>query len=106
MRIRAKGVHDWVAERKEWLGRCGVILPDCSEYVTSITAGSRGVLHVSLQAHDGEIIAQVDKRSREAGYELRPLAVTPTSDRYGYSFQTSLELTLPAKLKRVKNGER
>ena len=36
---------------------------------------------------------------REAGYGLRPLAITPTSDRYGYSFQTSIELTLPANLK-------
>ena len=69
------------------------------EDLSSIAAGSRGVIHVSLQARSGEILAQVDKRLREAGYGLRPLAITPTSDRYGYSFQTSIELTLPANLK-------
>ena len=100
---RARGVHGWVAEKREWLDHwaaLSLLLPDSSQvYVTSIAAGSRGVLHVSLQARNGEILAQVDKRLREAGYELRPLAVTPSSDRYGYSFQTSLELTLPSKLK-------
>ena len=103
MRIRAKVVRDWVAERREWLDHwacLSAVLPDCTEvYVSSIAAGSRGVLHVSLQARSGEILAQVDKRLREAGYGLRPLAITPTSDRYGYSFQTSIELTLPANLK-------
>lgn len=103
MRIRAKTVHDWIGDRREWLDQwaaLSVLLPDCTEvYVSSITAGARGVLHISLQARSGEILAQVDKRLREAGYELRPPAVTPTSDRYGYSFQTSLELSLPAKLK-------
>jgi len=103
MRVRAKGVHDWVGERKEWLDQwaaLSALLPDPSQvYVTSIAAGSRGVLHVSLQARSGEILAQVDKRLREAGYDLRPPAITPSSDRYGYGFQTSLELTLPAKFK-------
>jgi hypothetical protein len=76
------------------------LLPGCTEvYVTSISAGARGVLHLSIQARSGEILAQVDKRLRQAGYEVRPLAITPCSDRYGYSFQSSLELTLPDKLK-------
>jgi hypothetical protein len=57
------------------------------------------VLHVSIQARSGEILARIDKRLREAGYELKPLAITPCSDKYGYSFQSSLELTLPDKLK-------
>ncbi len=103
MRLRAKTVHDWVMDKREWLDHyayLGELLPGCTEvYVTSISAGARGVLHLSIQARSGEILARIDKRLREAGYELKPLAITPCSDKYGYSFQSSLELTLPDKLK-------
>jgi Tfp pilus assembly PilM family ATPase len=103
LRLRAKTVQDWVTDKREWLDHyayLSALLPDCTEvYVTSISAGTRGLLHVSVQARSGEILARIDKRLREAGYELKPLAITPCSDRYGYSFQSSLELTLPDKLK-------
>jgi hypothetical protein len=103
VRLRAKTLHDWVTDKREWLDHyayLNALLPGCTEvYVTSISAGARGVLHLSIQARSGEILAQIDKRLREAGYGLKPLAVTPCSDRYGYSFQSSLELTLPSKLK-------
>jgi Tfp pilus assembly PilM family ATPase len=103
MRLRAKTVHDWVMGKREWLDHyayLNALLPGCTDvYVTSISAGTRGVLHVSIQARSGEILAGIDKRLREAGYELKPLAITPCSDKYGYSFQSSLELTLPDKLK-------
>jgi hypothetical protein len=103
MRIRSKTVHDWVVEKREWLDHyayLSALLPESPDvYVSSISTGARGVLHLSIQARNGEILAQIDKRLREAGYELKPLAVTPTSDRYGYGFQSSLELTLPDKLK-------
>jgi hypothetical protein len=101
--LRDKTLHDWVTDKREWLDHyayLNALLPGCTEvYVTSISAGARGVLHLSIQARSGEILAQIDKRLREAGYGLKPLAVTPCSDRYGYSFQSSLELTLPSKLK-------
>jgi hypothetical protein len=103
MRLRAKTVHDWVTDKHEWLDHLAylnALLPACTDvYVTSISAGTRGLLHVSIQARSGEILAGIDKRLREAGYELKPLAITPCSDRYGYLFQSSLELTLPEKLK-------
>jgi Tfp pilus assembly PilM family ATPase len=103
MRLRAKTVHDWVTGRRAWLDHFAYLselLPGSPDvYVTSIIAGTRGVLHLSIQARSGEILAQIDKRLREAGYELKPLAITPCSDKYGYSFQSSLELTLPDKLK-------
>jgi Tfp pilus assembly PilM family ATPase len=103
MRLRAKAVHDWAADKREWLDHyafLSTLLPDCSEvYVTSISSGPGGVLHLSVQARSGEVLAQVDKRLRDAGYRLRPLAVTPSSDKYGYSFQSSLELTIPPKMK-------
>ena len=102
-RLRAKTIQDWLGERRDWLDHYAYlsqVLPGCADvYVTSISAGARGVLHLSIQARSGEILADIDKRLRQAGYELRPLAVTPTSDRYGYAFQSSLELTLPPKMK-------
>jgi hypothetical protein len=103
MRLRAKAVHDWTTDKREWLDHyayLSTLLPDCSEvYVTSISSGPGGTLHLSVQARSGDVLARLDKRLRDAGYRLRPLAVTPSSDKYGYSFQSSLELTLPAKMK-------
>ncbi|HXP60368.1 MAG TPA: hypothetical protein VN829_07755 [Dongiaceae bacterium] len=102
-RLRAKTLHDWVMDKREWLDHyayLSALLPGSTDvYVTSISAGARGVLHLSVQARSGEVLAEIDKRLRAAGYELKPLAITPSSDRYGYSFQSSLELTLPSKLK-------
>jgi Tfp pilus assembly PilM family ATPase len=102
-RLRAKTLHDWVMDKREWLDHyayLSALLPGSTDvYVTSISAGARGVLHLSVQARSGEVLAEIDKRLRTAGYELKPLAITPSSDRYGYSFQSSLELTLPNKLK-------
>jgi 6-phosphogluconate dehydrogenase (decarboxylating) len=34
-----------------------------------------------------------------AGYDVKPLAVTPGADRNGYNFRTTVELTVPSKLK-------
>jgi Tfp pilus assembly PilM family ATPase len=103
MRSKAKTVHDWALEKREWLDHyayLSTLLPDCSEvYVTSISSGQGGVLHLSVQARSGDVLARLDKRLRDAGYRLKPLAVTPSSDKYGYGFQSSLELTLPAKMK-------
>lgn len=103
VRLRAKTVHDWLQEKREWLDHeayLSALLPSCPDvYITSFSTGSRGVLHVSIQARTGEILAQLDKRLREAGYDLKPLAVTPCSDKFGYAFQSSLELTLPDKIK-------
>ncbi len=103
MRLRAKIVHDWVLDKRDWLDHyayLNALLPGCTDvYASSVLTGSRGVLHLSIQARSGEILAQIDKRLREAGYDLKPLAVTPFSDRYGYGFASSLELRLPDKLK-------
>ena len=103
LRYKAKMVNGWMAEKKEWLDHyayLSALLPPCTDvYITSFSTGARGVLHLSLQARSSEILAQMDKRLREAGYDLTPLAITPGSDKLGYSFQSSLELTLPEKVK-------
>jgi len=103
IRLNAKTVQDWSLEKREWLdhlAHLSAVLPGCSDvYITSISTGARGALHISIQARSGDILADIDKRLRAAGYDLKPLAVTPGSDRYGYPFQSSLELTLPDKMK-------
>jgi Tfp pilus assembly PilM family ATPase len=103
MRIKAKTVQDWMAERRNWLAHyacLSALLPPSSEvYITSLSTGARGLIHLSVQARNGEILAQMDKRLREAGYEVKPLAITPGTDKYGYSFRSSVELTLPDKMR-------
>ena len=103
LRNKAKMVNGWMGEKKEWLDHyafLSAVLPPCTDvYVTSFSTGARGVLHLSIQARSSDILAQIDKRLRAAGYDLKPLAVTPGSDKMGYPFQSSLELTLPEKAK-------
>jgi hypothetical protein len=41
----------------------------------------------------------MDKQLRAAGYDVKPLAITPGSDRNGYEFRTTVELVVPAKMK-------
>jgi hypothetical protein len=101
LRNKAKLVNAWAREKKAWLDHYAVVsalLPPCTEvYVTSISTDVRGALHLSLQARNGDILAQIDQRLRAAGYDLKPLAANPGSDKYGYPFQSTLELILPQK---------
>lgn len=103
MRIKAKTVSDWALDKRDWLDHyayLSMLLPSCSDvYVSSISTGSRGMMHLSIQARSGEILAQLDKPLRQAGYDIKPLAITPSSDKFGYSFQSSLEITAPEKVK-------
>jgi hypothetical protein len=41
----------------------------------------------------------LDKQLRAAGYNVKPLAITPTADRHGYEFRSSVELTLTEGMK-------
>jgi Tfp pilus assembly PilM family ATPase len=103
MRLKAKTVRDWTAEKRNWLDHYALlstILPQSQDvYLTSLSTGARGVIHLSVQARSGEILAQMDKRLREAGYEVKPLAVMPGTDKFGYPFRSSVELTLTSKMK-------
>ncbi len=103
LRQKVKIVKDWQAEKHDWLDHyayLSAILPPCNQiYVTSLSTGARGTIHLSVQARSGEILARMDKRLREAGYVLKPLATTPSSDRYGYNFQTTVELILSSQIK-------
>jgi len=103
MRAKAKVVRDWTAEKRHWLDHYALLsalLPPSQDvYLTSLSTGARGMIHLSVQARNGEILAQMDKRLREAGYEVKPLAVTPATDKFGYPFRSSVELTLTSKMK-------
>jgi hypothetical protein len=41
----------------------------------------------------------LDKQLRAAGYDVKPLAITPGADRNGYEFRSNVELTAPVKMK-------
>jgi hypothetical protein len=75
-------------------------MPPAEEvYITSFSASGQGVLRLSVQAKSGEILAKLDKQLRAAGYDVKPLAITPGADRYGYEFRSSVELVVPEKMK-------
>lgn len=103
MRTKAKTVRDWTGENRDWLDHfayLSTLLPPCTDvYLTTISTGTRGEIHLSAKARSGEILAQMDKRLRAAGYQLKPLAINPGNDRYGYGFQSAVKLTLTNKLK-------
>jgi len=52
-----------------------------------------------VQARNGETLAKLDKQLRAAGYNVKPLAITPAADNHGYNFRSNVELTLTPGMK-------
>jgi hypothetical protein len=100
---QARVVDDWVQGGKSWLTHYAYlseILPPSEEvYVTSIAVGGNGTIRLTVQAQSGEILAKMEKQLRAAGYEVKPVAITPGTDRFGYDFRSGMDLVVPAKLK-------
>ncbi len=100
---QAATVDDWVKGGRNWLEHyafLSAILPASEEvYLTSLAVNGQGVIHLSVQARSGEILAKLDKQLRDAGYIVKPLAITPGADRFGYEFRSSVELLVPDKVK-------
>ena len=96
-------VQNWVKGGRNWLEQyayLSAILPGSEDlYITSLSVSGQGVIHLAVQARSGEILAELDKQLRAAGYEVKPLAITPGNDRHGYNFRTTVELLIPAKMK-------
>ena len=96
-------VGDWVKGGRDWLEHyayLAVVLPPSEEiYLTSLAVDSSGVIRLSVQARSGETLARLDKQLRAAGYEVKPLAINPGANRFGYDFRSDVELVVPAKLK-------
>ncbi len=100
---QAATLKAWSAEERDWLdhyAHLSAVLPPSEEiYLTSVAFGPNRAIRLGVQARNGEILGKVDRLLRAAGYDVKPLAVTPGADRNGYNFRTTVELTVPAKLK-------
>jgi len=96
-------IDEWVKEGDNWLDHyiyLSGVLPGPEEiYVTSLSVSGGGTIRLAVQAKSGEILARLDKQLRAAGYEVKPQAITPGSDKHGYDFRSSVELIIPAKMK-------
>jgi Tfp pilus assembly PilM family ATPase len=100
---QAATVDDWVKGGRNWLEHyafLSAILPAAEDvYLTSLAVNGQGVINLSVQARSGETLAKLDKQLRDAGYVVKPLAITPGADRFGYEFRSSVELLVPDKVK-------
>jgi Tfp pilus assembly PilM family ATPase len=100
-RLQAKNVDDWLKEKRNCLDHYAYIsgiLPGCKEvYVESLTINKKSI-RLGLRAKDGQTLAEVDKKLRQAGYQLKPLPRTPSNNKYGYNFGTTVDITIPEKI--------
>lgn len=101
MRQQFDSITDWIAQRQNWLDHYAylseVFPPSQEIYLTSFTVNGRGGIRMSVQAKNGETIAQLDKQLRAAGYTVKPQAINPASDKYGYPFKSTVEIEIPGK---------
>lgn len=100
---QAAVVNEWVGGERDWLlhyAHLGAVLPRSEEmFLTSFAVSGPGALRLGVRAKSGAILAKMEKQLRAAGYEVKPLAITPGTDKNGYEFQSTIELGVPAKLK-------
>ena len=96
-------VEDWAKVEPNWLEHyaylSGVLPPSEDLYITSFAVSGQGVIHMSVQARSGEVLAKLDKQLRIAGYDVKPLAITPGADRHGYEFRSTVDLVVTEKLR-------
>ena len=102
MLAQASGIKEWMRGEENWLQHyayLSALLPPSTEvYLTSFSVSGQGTIRMSVQARSGEILAKLDKYLRAAGYDVKPIAITPGNDRFGYDFRTSVELLVPEKM--------
>jgi Tfp pilus assembly PilM family ATPase len=103
MRQQFTTIQGWMQGSHNWLEHyayLSAVLPPSEEiYITSISISGQGAIRLSVQAQSGAILAKLDKQLRSAGYEVKPLAINPGPDRFGYEFRSAVELIVPEKLK-------
>lgn len=96
-------VNDWVKGERDWLlhyAYLTAVLPRSEEvFLTSLAVSGQGLIRLAVRAKSGAVLAKLEKQLRAAGYEVKPLAITPGSDKTGYEFLSTVELVVPAKLK-------
>jgi len=95
-RLQAKTIKEWLQGGDDWLthyAHLSAILPASEEiYLTSFSVSRSGAIRFGVQAKSGEVIAKLDASLRTAGYDVRPIAITPGSDKHGYPFRSSVEI--------------
>lgn len=100
---QTKVINGWISEDQNWLEHIAylsAVLPQAEElFVSTFTTTPQHLLRFSVQARTGELLAELDKKLRAAGYEVRPLSITPANDKNGYNFRTTVELAIPKKMK-------
>jgi hypothetical protein len=103
MIAQGKSIDDWMIGKRNWLDHyafLSAVLPGSQEvYVTSLQISAQGTIRLSVQATSGEVLAKLDKQLRAAGYDVKPIAITPGADRNGYEFRSTVELTASVKMK-------
>lgn len=96
-------VEDWVRGDRDWLDHYAYltsVLPPSEEiYLGSIAVSGQNAIRLAVQARSGETLARLEKQLVAAGYEVKPIAITPGADRFGYEFRSNVEVLVPAKLK-------
>ncbi len=102
VRAEALALRAWHAGNRDWLDQLALLsalLPHSRDlYVTALSTSARNTLSLGVRARSSEIVDSACSTLRTAGYQVRPPAITPISDRYGYGVQANLELVAPAKL--------
>lgn len=100
---QATVVQDWAKAQPNWLEHyaylSAVMPPSEDVYITAFSVTGQGVVRMAVQARSGEVLAKLDKQLRAAGYDVKPLAITPGADRHGYEFRSNVDLVVPEKLK-------
>ena len=96
-------VRDWTAESHRWLDHyayLSAILPASEDlYVQSISISGQGTIRLAVQARGGDVLARVEKKLHAAGYDVKPLAITPSPDKTGYNFRSEVAIAPTEKLK-------
>ena len=96
-------VNEWVKGERDWLlhyAYLTAVLPRSEDvFLTSLSVSGQGIIRLAVRAKSGAVLAKIEKQLRAAGYEVKPLAITPGSDKTGYEFLSTIELVVPAKLK-------
>ncbi len=96
-------VEQWIKGERDWLEHYAYltsVLPPSDElYLTSLAVSGQSTIRLSVQARSGETLARLEKQLVSAGYVVKPIAITPGADRFGYEFRSTVELSVPAKLK-------
>ena len=99
MQLQVAGIRDWRNLGRNWLDEYVCLTtnmpPQKEVYLSSLSLSSQGIVRMSVLAKSGEILARLEEQLRTAGYQVKPLAITPGTDKAGYPFRSSVEVILP-----------